>query len=64
MTEEIQIDGNPEEYWCTINEYRRINLWARGLTVRWIQKRAKIGGLPMPVKRVLHPRGGKDPMYL
>lgn len=64
MTEEINIDGNPEEYWCTIKEYRRINLWARGLTLRWIQKRAKIGVLPIPVKRVLHPKGGKDPMYL
>jgi hypothetical protein len=42
MTEEIQIDGIPKEYWCAFKEYRKINLWARGLSLLWIHKRSEI----------------------
>ena len=49
--------------WCTINEFRKVNLAAREMALRTLQKKANEGLLPVPMKRILHPNG-KSYTYL
>ena len=49
------MEDQKQDIWCSIKEFKKINSWARGVTLRWIRKRAKEGMLLDPVLQALHP---------
>lgn len=43
------------DMWCTLKEYKKIKPWAREVTLRWLQLRAKENMLPDPIRKTAHP---------